>query len=1030
MQTGEARSLALRRDLGVKTSRALSLSAAVVLAAGLLPFVAVSAEAADPPTVVTGGDLSVDGSSGWAVESRNGGTGAFVQGTGTPPLGVGSYYLKSNAIGDKQFLHLTKIDGVALAGRPIADLQALTFSSFAANGVYSPYVNIPVHSDQIDANSDGIADGSQNLPAATGNAILVYEPTVAGGAWNTSDTTAPSALWRLTRPVVTGGGPIPLWTYQSFADWTADLSGGVFNPLFGDIQWVIGDTSSAAWAGKEGWVDDIEVTTTTESATYDLEEGLGPCPVSIDRPAKTFTMTGDCTTSATLTLRDGWTLDGAGHTITVVDPSSGSFTGAVLTNEIVSGGAAMYITDVNIHGNLASGCSSSLFGVRFDGARGSFTSSTVSAIRYGSGSGCQSGNSVDITNLGGPTRLPVTVDGVSVTQFQKTGVRANGNVALRLTDSSVASSDLDLVTASNSLQISRGARAYVAGNTIGGNDWDGNDQWSATGVLLYGAEDVTFIRNVVNGDDTDIGLYVSQDATYQAGTTTLTCNLFERDAAPDSSPSALDIWSTGVAADTDLLAKVTATGNTVRGFVTDYDNVVNELGGPCSSGPVTGLDVDGGDESVTATWTPPTGSDYAPVTSYQVTLTPGGQTQTVTAPTATFSGLSPAKEYTVSVVPVNGAGTGAPAAASGITDPGAATITTTSSTATTATVAWTVPGNAYTAFDLSADDGHGGLVGTTVDGDARSWTFNGLDSDTTYTVTVTPRIGSATGASDTEDVSTTASTVAPGPVTGLTVTGAGTTVTADWQAVAGATDYEATLLPGGQVQSGSGTSATFTITPGKEYTVTVVAHNDGGWGPGRSASIDTTLPRAPRALKVTGLPRAAELTWTPPTPPSPVTEYTVTATPAVGPTVSRTVQAAGLTFPVKLRGLARGTGYRFEVTATNAFGPGRTATKSLGGAAVKLRVKPVRVTSGERITFRGVVTDPTTGRPLSGQAISLFGKAAGGVTFVDRGVRDRTSATGRYAFSVRPTQTGRYFVLTSGHLRMGARSQIVRVAVK
>ena len=28
---------------------------------------------------------------------------------------------------------------------------------------------------------------------------------------------------------------------------------------------------------------------------------------------------------------------------------------------------------------------------------------------------------------------------------------------------------------------------------------------------------MTFTRNVVNGTDTDFGLYVSQDATYQAG---------------------------------------------------------------------------------------------------------------------------------------------------------------------------------------------------------------------------------------------------------------------------------------------------------------------------------------------------------------------------------------------------------------------------------------------------------------------------------------------------------------------------------
>ena len=84
------------------------------------------------------------------------------------------------------------------------------------------------------------------------------------------------------------------------------------------------------------------------------------------------------------------------------------------------------------------------------------------------------------------------------------------------------------------------------------------------------------------------------------------------------------------------------------------------------------------------------------------------------------------------------------------------------------------------------------------------------------------------------------------------------------------------------MQSTSGTTALFTITPGKEYTVTVVAHNGGGWGPGRSASIDTTLPKAPGKFKVVGGVRSADLTWNPPTPPSPVTDYTVTATPTTG----------------------------------------------------------------------------------------------------------------------------------------------------
>src|SRR3954451_25185610 len=467
----------------------------------------------------------------------------------------------------------------------------------------------------------------------------------------------------------------------------------------------------------------------------------------------------------------------------------------------------MDIKNVHLVGNLADGCSGSLTGFQFNAAGGSLTHSSVAGIRYGTGSGCQSGNSVNIDNIGGANRIAVNLDDVQVTGFQKTGIRANGNVALRLTNSSVASSDLDLITASNSLQISRGARAYVADNTIAGNDWDGNADWNATGVLLYGAEDVTFTRNVVNGTDTDVALDISEAAGFTAGRTTLSCNLFSRNAAADTTPSpatALDIWNTGVAADATLTAKIDATGNTVEGFATPWENVEDVDGGACSSGPVTGLSVVGTTSaSVSATWTPPTGPGYAPVTGYDVTLLPGGTHQTVTSPTATFTGLAPAKQYSVTVVPLNAAGTGTPRSASGLTRPGPAAISSTATTDHSASVAWTVSGTEYTSFDLKVSDSGGVVASHSTAGDARTWTFNGLDPETAYTITVTPRQNSHTGGADSRNVTTDADAgsapTAPGPVSGLTLTGSGTTLTAQWSGSSGATDYEATLIPGGQV---------------------------------------------------------------------------------------------------------------------------------------------------------------------------------------------------------------------------------------
>ncbi|MFO7546389.1 MAG: hypothetical protein R6W77_12930, partial [Trueperaceae bacterium] len=45
-----------------------------------------------------------------------------------------------------------------------------------------------------------------------------------------------------------------------------------------------------------------------------------------------MTLTADCTTDATIFVPDGYTLDGAGFTITAVDPAGDHFRGAVVAN--------------------------------------------------------------------------------------------------------------------------------------------------------------------------------------------------------------------------------------------------------------------------------------------------------------------------------------------------------------------------------------------------------------------------------------------------------------------------------------------------------------------------------------------------------------------------------------------------------------------------------------------------------------------------------------------------------------------------
>jgi hypothetical protein len=91
------------------------------------------------------------------------------------------------------------------------------------------------------------------------------------------------------------------------------------------------------------------------------------CPGTLS--GTTFTLTANCDTTVSLTVPDGHTLDGAGHTITAHDPGSGvPFSGGVLTNA----GTSMNIEDLTIQGTgFAPICGSTLEGIFFNNAGGS-----------------------------------------------------------------------------------------------------------------------------------------------------------------------------------------------------------------------------------------------------------------------------------------------------------------------------------------------------------------------------------------------------------------------------------------------------------------------------------------------------------------------------------------------------------------------------------------------------------------------------------------------------------------------------------
>lgn len=227
----------------------------------------------------------------------------------------------------------------------------------------------------------------------------------------------------------------------------------------------------------------------------------------------TMTLDGDCTTDSTISVPDGYTLNGHGYAITAVDPAAGHFVGAVVANS----GNEAHVTNLTVTANSLSntcdGGDNRLRGIMLEGAEGSITNNTVVDINQGP-SGCQEGNGIEVRNSpfdgSHPDTKSVLVKGNYLDDWQKTGIVANGDVDVEVKDNFVGNSISDMYgLAGNSIQLGFGATGTVSNNVVEGNQWCGG-YWAATAMLIYLADNVQVINNVVTGNS-DIGIYVFGD---------------------------------------------------------------------------------------------------------------------------------------------------------------------------------------------------------------------------------------------------------------------------------------------------------------------------------------------------------------------------------------------------------------------------------------------------------------------------------------------------------------------------------------
>lgn len=359
--------------------------------------------------------------------------------------------------------------------------------------------------------------------------------------------------------------------------------------------------------------------------------------------------------------------------------------------------------------------------------------------------------------------------------------------------------------------------------------------------------------------------------------------------------------------------------------------------------PTIGTATKTGSTTATVSFTEPSVTNGAAVTSYTVTSSPGSVVATGNASPITVTGLTVATAYTFTVTATNSAGTSVPSAATNqiVSDavaPGAPIIgTATKLSSTSARIAFTAPasdgGAAISTYTVSSTPGN--IVASAA---TSPITITGLTPATAYTFTVkaTNFVGESISSQPTASITTDATDVfVPGaPTVGTGTKTGSTTATLAFTAPgsnggSAILGYIGTSTPGNIIATSTTSPITFTgLTPATNYTFKVAAINSVGTGPQSAASNTVNTDTAPPGAPTVGVAAktgatTATLTFTAPTVTNgqTITGYTVSSTPIGG-------SGAGTTSPILITGLTPATAYTFKIRAITSSSEGEQSISS------------------------------------------------------------------------------------------------------